>query len=186
MSTYRKRHVPLVPRPNYRIWFIGALVSNTGAWMQATALSWVVLTQLTHNDAAMGLTMALQFGPPAAARAAHGPGRRQVRPPEAARPDQTLLMGLGIAIGILLLVDAMTLLLMYTSPSRSASSPRSTIPRVRRSSPTSWRENATNAVALNAASFNGARMIGPAAAGLVIVAVGTGWVFLINAPPSSR
>ena len=31
---------------NYRIWFIGALVSNTGAWMQATALSWVVLTQL--------------------------------------------------------------------------------------------------------------------------------------------
>ena len=40
------------------------------------------------------------------------------------------------------------------------------------------RENASNAVALNAASFNGARMIGPAVAGVVIVAVGTGWVFL--------
>ena len=50
---------------NYRVWFIGALVSNIGAWMQATALSWVVLTQLTHNDAgAMGVTMALQFAPP--------------------------------------------------------------------------------------------------------------------------
>ena len=42
------------------------------------------------------------------------------------------------------------------------------------------RENASNAVALNAASFNGARMIGPAVAGIVIVAVGTGWVFLVN------
>ena len=50
---------------NYRVWFIGALVSNVGAWMQSTALSWVVLTQLTHNDAgAMGITMALQFAPP--------------------------------------------------------------------------------------------------------------------------
>ena len=50
---------------NYRVWFIGALVSNVGAWMQATALSWVVLTQLTDNDAAaMGVTMALQFAPP--------------------------------------------------------------------------------------------------------------------------
>ncbi|MGN6220634.1 MAG: MFS transporter, partial [Microbacterium sp.] len=37
---------------NYRVWFIGALVSNIGAWMQATALSWVVLTELTDNDAA--------------------------------------------------------------------------------------------------------------------------------------
>ncbi|MET0352659.1 MAG: MFS transporter, partial [Plantibacter flavus] len=36
---------------NYRIWFIGALVSNVGAWMQATTQNWVVLTDLTDNDA---------------------------------------------------------------------------------------------------------------------------------------
>ena len=36
---------------NYRVWFIGALVSNIGAWMQSTAISWVVLTELTNNDA---------------------------------------------------------------------------------------------------------------------------------------
>ncbi len=42
-------------------------------------------------------------------------------------------------------------------------------------------ENASNAVALNAASFNTARLIGPAVAGVMIVAVGTGWVFLVNA-----
>ncbi len=37
-----------------------------------------------------------------------------------------------------------------------------------------------NAVALNSASFNVARMIGPAVAGILTVAVGPGWVFLIN------
>ena len=35
---------------DYRIWFVGALISNIGAWMQATAQSWVVLTELTDND----------------------------------------------------------------------------------------------------------------------------------------
>ena len=49
---------------NYRIWFVGALVSNIGAWMQATAQNWVVLTELSDTDAiAVGITMALQFGP---------------------------------------------------------------------------------------------------------------------------
>ncbi len=49
---------------NYRIWFIGALISNVGAWMQATAQNWVVLTELSDTNAvAVGVTMALQFGP---------------------------------------------------------------------------------------------------------------------------
>ena len=49
---------------NYRTWFTGALISNVGAWMQSTALSWTVLTVLTANDAtAVGINMALQFGP---------------------------------------------------------------------------------------------------------------------------
>ena len=49
---------------NYRLWFLGALISNVGAWMQATAQNWVVLTELTSGDAlAVGGTMALQFGP---------------------------------------------------------------------------------------------------------------------------
>ena len=49
---------------NYRIWFFGALVSNVGTWMQRTAQDWLVLTELTHNNAsAVGVVMALQFGP---------------------------------------------------------------------------------------------------------------------------
>jgi MFS family permease len=51
---------------NYRLWAGGALVSNIGTWMQRVAQDWLVLTQLTHNNAtAVGVVMALQFGPQA-------------------------------------------------------------------------------------------------------------------------
>lgn len=168
---------------NYRVWFIGALVSNIGAWMQATALSWVVLTQLTDNDAgAMGVTMALQFAPPLLLVSITGWVADRFDRRRLLMVTQGLLLTVGAVIGVLLLLDLMTLPLMYAfalglgvisafdNPSRQAFV-----------SDLVTRENASNAVALNAASFNGARMIGPAVAGVLIVAVGTGWVFLVNA-----
>lgn len=168
---------------NYRVWFIGALVSNVGAWMQATAISWVVLTQLTDNDpAAMGVTMALQFGPPLVLVGVTGWVADRFDRRKLLMVTQGLLLLLGLAIGGLLLMGAMTLPIMYAfalalgtvaafdNPARQAFV-----------SDLVTRENASNAVALNAASFNGARMIGPAVAGVVIVAVGTGWVFVVNA-----
>ncbi|WP_345752625.1 MFS transporter [Microbacterium rhizophilus] len=167
---------------NFRVWFIGALVSNIGSWMQSTAQSWVVLTQLTDNDAgAMGVTMALQFGPPLLFVGVSGWVTDRFDRRRILMITQCLLLLLSLTIGILLLLDVMTLPLMYClafvmgmvvafdNPARQAFV--SDLVR---------RENASNAVALNAASFNGARMIGPAVAGLLIVAVGTGWVFLIN------
>jgi MFS family permease len=49
---------------NYRVWALGALVSNIGTWMQRTAQDWIVLTQLTHKSAtAVGIVMSLQLGP---------------------------------------------------------------------------------------------------------------------------
>ncbi len=168
---------------NYRVWFIGALVSNIGAWMQATALSWVVLTELTDNDAgAMGITMALQFAPPLLLVGVTGWVADRFDRRKLLMVTQGLLLVLGLAIGVLLLAGVMTLPIMYAfalglgliiafdNPARQAFV-----------SDLVTRENASNAVALNAASFNGARMIGPAVAGIVIVAVGTGWVFVVNA-----
>jgi MFS family permease len=50
--------------PNYRLWFLGGLVSNTGAWMQRTAQDWLVLTELTHHSGtATGIVTGLQFLP---------------------------------------------------------------------------------------------------------------------------
>jgi len=52
-------------RHNYRLWAAGAFVSNVGTWMQRIAQDWLVLTQLTpHSGTAVGVVMALQFGPP--------------------------------------------------------------------------------------------------------------------------
>ncbi|WP_188756806.1 MFS transporter [Microbacterium album] len=168
---------------NYRVWFIGALVSNVGAWMQQTAQSWVVLTQLTDNDAsAMGVTMALQFGPPLLLVGVSGWVTDRFDRRRILMVTQSTLLLFSTAIGILLLLGLMTLPMMFgfalatglvmafDNPARQAFV-----------SDLVTREYASNAVALNAASFNGARMIGPAVAGVLIVAVGTGWVFLINA-----
>lgn len=168
---------------NYRVWFIGALVSNVGAWMQSTAQSWVVLTQLTDTDAAaMGITMALQFAPPLLLVSVTGLVADKFDRRKLLLLTQLLMMALAAAIGVLLLNGLMTLPLMYgfalalgvvtafDSPARQAFI-----------SDLVSRENTANAVALNAASFNTARLIGPALAGVLIVAVGSGWVFIINA-----
>ncbi|MGO2112953.1 MAG: MFS transporter, partial [Pseudoclavibacter sp.] len=49
---------------NYRVWFAGSLASNIGTWMQRTAQSWIVLTELTDYDAtALGIVTGLQFAP---------------------------------------------------------------------------------------------------------------------------
>src|SRR3954454_21824392 len=47
---------------NYRIYWLGGLVSNTGTWMQRVAQDWLVL-QLTHSGSALGITTGLQFLP---------------------------------------------------------------------------------------------------------------------------
>jgi len=59
MSTFKSLHMR-----NYRVWFLGALVSNVGTWMQRTAQDWLVFDHLSNHDAgAMGITLALQMGP---------------------------------------------------------------------------------------------------------------------------
>lgn len=168
---------------NYRIWFLGALVSNVGGWMQATAQDWVVLTELTDNDAtAMGFTMALQFGPPLVLVSLTGWVADRFDRRKILLLTQTVLMALALGVAALLLTGVMTLPLMFCfalafgitnafdAPARQAFV--SDMVSV---------GDASNAVALNSASFNMARLIGPAVGGLLIVAVGTGWVFVINA-----
>ena len=168
---------------NYRVWFIGAMVSNVGAWMQSTAQNWVVLTQLTDNDAtAVGITMALQFGPPLLLVSVTGWVADRFERRHLLMLTQSILLMLAVALGVLLLTDAMTLPLMYAFALALGVVMAFDNP-ARQTFVTDLvsRENASNAVALNAASFNGARLIGPAVAGVMIVAVGTGWVFLVNA-----
>lgn len=167
---------------NYRIWFLGALVSNIGTWMQRTAQDWLVYDILTNQDAAaMGIVMALQLGPqlllaPWAGLVADTYDRRKVL-----LTTQVAMAALGAGLGLLVLSGHAELWHVYAFA--LALGVVSAIDAPARQSFVSEvvsEENLPNAVALNSASFNGARMVGPAAAGLLTVAVGPGWVFLIN------
>ncbi|MBM7503155.1 MFS transporter [Agromyces aurantiacus] len=168
---------------DYRIWFVGALISNIGAWMQATAQSWVVLTELTDNDAfAVGITMALQFAPqlllvPVTGLIADRFERRKVL-----MITQSAMMLLGLALGALLILGHAELWHLYLFATLFGIANAIDVPaRQTFVADLVSSSNMSNAVALNSASFNAARMIGPALAGLLIVLVGTGWVFVINA-----
>jgi MFS family permease len=168
---------------NYRIWFAGALVSNIGAWMQATTQNWVVLTELTDNNAAaVGLTMALQFGPqlllvPFSGAVADRFDRRRVL-----LVTQSLLMLLAAGLGVLLITGQAHLWHLYGfALALGIVNAFDTTSRQAFVSDLVGTKQLSNAVALNSASFNSARLIGPAVAGVLIAVVGSGWVFLINA-----
>ncbi len=168
---------------NYRLWAGGAVISNVGTWMQRTAQDWVVLTELTHHNAtAVGVVMALQFGPrvfllPLTGYAAdHLDRRKLVFATQAAMGALALGLGLLILTGVARLwhVDLFAVLLgcvsAFDAPARQSFVSELVDDR-----------DLANAVALNSASFNAGRLIGPAVAGLLIAVVGSGWVFLINA-----
>jgi MFS family permease len=168
---------------NYRVWAIGALISNIGAWMQRTAQDWLVLTELTHNNAtAVGIVVSLQFGPhllllPLTGYAADRFDRRKI-----VIVTQASLGLLALALGLITVLGVVRLWHVYVfagllgcvsafdSPARQTFVAQ-----------LAGEENLPNAVGLNSTSFNLARTLGPAVAGILIASVGTGWVFLINA-----
>ncbi|MCB1254100.1 MAG: MFS transporter [Austwickia sp.] len=168
---------------NYRLFFVGALVSNVGTWMARTAQSWLVLVELTdHSSTALGYVTAAQFlpmllfAPWAGLLADRYPKRRVL-----------VITQLGMALAqavlaALVLSGAVTLAQVYLlafltgafaaldAPTRQAFVAEVVGP-----------ELVPNAVGLNSANFNLARLLGPAAAGLLIAVVGTGWVLAANA-----
>ncbi len=168
---------------NYRLWFGGALVSNTGAWMQRIAQDWLVLTQLTDEDAtAVGVTMALNFAPqlllvPLTGVVADRFNRRTIL-----FITQITMAALGLGLGILTLTGVVELWMVFVFAGALGVASAFDAP-VRQAfvSELVPAEKLSNAVSLNATAFNVARLIGPAVAGLLVAAVGSGWVFLINA-----
>src|SRR5882757_1624584 len=168
---------------NYRVWAGGAIVSNIGTWMQRTAQDWLVLTQLTHHNAtAVGVVMALQFGPhllllPFTGFAADHLDRRRLL-----MGTQAVLGTLALGLGILTVAGWVQLWHVYLFAFLLGSVSAFDAPaRQTFVADLVGEADLANAVALNSTSFNAARMIGPAIAGLLIASVGTGWVFLINA-----
>src|SRR6266545_2219986 len=166
---------------NYRLFAVGQVVSNSGTWMQRVAQDWLVL-QLTHGSGtALGIATGLQFLPMLAspwggAVADRYPKRRILMVTQTAMGLLALILGvlaltgtvriwqvyaLAFGLGLATVVDNPTRQAFVTEMVGQADMP--------------------NAIALNSAIFNLARIAGPAAAGLVIGAVGTPAAFFLNA-----
>jgi MFS family permease len=168
---------------NYRVWSGGAIVSNIGTWMQRTAQDWLVLTQLTHNDAfAVGVVMALQFGPQLLLLPITGLVADRFSQRKILMTTQAIMGILGLGLGLLTVTGVVQLWHVYVFALLLGCTAAFDSPaRQTFVSELVGRRNLSNAVALNSASFSVARMIGPAVAGILIAVIGTGWVFLINA-----
>ena len=168
---------------NYRLWAAGAFVSNIGTWMQRTAQDWLVLTGLTENNAtSVGVVMALQFGPsllllPFTGFAAdHFDRRRLLMATQSAQGILALLLGALTLTGLVQLWHVYVFAFFLGCVTAFDAPARQTFVAELVSDAL-----LSNAVALNSTSFNAARMIGPAIAGLLIAAIGSGWIFVINA-----
>ncbi|MFM2485962.1 MFS transporter [Celerinatantimonas yamalensis] len=167
---------------NYRLWAVGALISNIGTWMQRTAQDWLVLTQLTqHNATAVGIVMACQFGPqllflPWSGFAADYFDRRKLL-----MVTQSVMGVLSLILGVLTVTGWVTLWQVYLLAFLFGCAAAFDAP-VRQTfvGDLVGDSDLANAVALNSTSFNSARMIGPALTGILIAAIGTGWAFLLN------
>ena len=165
---------------NYRLFATGQLISNTGTWMQRIAQDWLVFS-LTGSATAVGITIALQFLPMmlfglyGGVIADRYPKRRLLFLTQSA-------MGLtGLALAALTLsghvhvshVYALAFVLgmatVVDNPARQTFVSELVGPA-----------QLANAISLNAANFQSARLIGPAVAGAMIGAVGSGWAFLFN------
>lgn len=168
---------------NYRIYALGAIVSNVGTWMGRVGQDWVVLTELTdHSASALGIVTGLQFvpmlllAPWTGAVTDRYPKRVLLLVTQAVLGLTALLGGLLVLTGTAELWHFYGLALMTGIATAFDNPARQTF--VSEMVP---RERLANAVALNSASFNLGRLIGPAVAGVMIAAIGTGPTLVVNA-----
>lgn len=166
---------------NYRLFMSGQVISNTGTWMQRIAQDWLVL-QLTHGSGtALGITTALQFLPMLLFGLWGGVIADRYSKRKLLAVTQLGLALPALALGLLdvtglaqvwhvyLLAFALGMATVFDNPARQAFV-----------SELVGKEDLPNAIALNSATFNGARVVGPAVAGVLIALIGTGPVFLVN------
>ncbi|GAA2548000.1 MULTISPECIES: MFS transporter [Streptomyces] len=165
---------------NYRLFFLGQVVSNIGTWMQRIAQDWLVLS-LTGSATAVGITTALQFLPMLLFGLYGGVLVDRLRKRPTLLVTQSAMALTAIALAVLTLTGhvqvwhvyvaalAMGLATVVDNPARQSFVSELVGP-----------DQLQNAVSLNSANFQSARLVGPAVAGLLITGVGTGWAFLLN------
>jgi MFS family permease len=171
---------------NYRLYATGGVVSNTGTWMQRVAQDWLVVLLATNDGTALGITTGLQFlpalllSPYAGLIADRFPKQRLLQVTQSVMAVTALLLGVLAITGTVEVWHVYVLAFVFgvgsafDAPARQSFVSEMVGP-----------DDLSNAVGLNSASFNAARVAGPALAGLLIGAFGggvsaTGWVIVLN------
>jgi MFS family permease len=165
---------------NYRLFFWGQLVSLTGTWMQQTAMSWYVY-QITNSKLLLGLVAAVGSAPMVFSSVWGGaladlyPKRSILVLTQSAQMLCAFLLAAGVSLGFatppfIMIVAAFNGTAMgFDMPARQAFTVEMTS-----------REDLLNAISLNSSIVNGARVVGPSVAGLMIAAVGVAMCFFLN------
>ncbi len=165
---------------NYRLYFLGQIISMSGTWMQSVAQAWLVL-ELTGSGIALGAVTALQFLPTLVLGPWGGLVADRVDKRRLLVWTQSASAIFALVLGILTVTHVVTLEMVYAlalglglvtmvdMPARQAF----VIEMV-------GRDQLTNAVSLNGVIVNASRVIGPAVAGALIATVGVGICFLVN------
>jgi len=165
----------------YRVYLAGQSLANTGAWMQSIAQDWLIFG-LTRSSTAVGVTMALQFLPMLAFGLHAGLAADRLPKRRILLTTQTCNAAAAAALAAITVAGAVRpadvyafallsgLVFAFDAPARQAFVSEVVPPAHLRA-----------AIAMNAAVFQATRLIGPAVASLLIVSVGTGWVFAVNA-----
>ncbi len=167
---------------NYRLFATGQIISLTGTWMQTIAQDWLVLELTDNSGTALGVVTALQFTPMLLFMLYAGVLADRLDKRKVLIVTQCVMGLLALFMGILVVSGSVQLWHVYVfaallglaqafdNPTRQAFVSEMVGP-----------DRLTNAVALNSATFNCARLVGPALGGLVIAALDVGPAFLINA-----
>ena len=166
---------------NYRLWASGQIVSLIGTWMQRVAQDWLVLTLSGGNALAVGIVMALQFGPTLFLSVWGGVLADRYDKRRILIATQTAMAVTSLLLAALDIGGVVTLWQVYLIAFAAGCASAIDAP-VRQSFTIEMvgRSLLSNAIALNSMTFNLARIIGPAISGVLIVVIGTGWVFALN------
>ena len=165
---------------NYQLFFAGQLVSLVGTWMQSVAESWLVF-RLTGSAALLGVTSFVTLAPVFLFATVGGIVADRVDRRRIIIATQSLSMVLPLTLAALTLSGHVRVWHVFVLAACLGIVNAFDIP-ARQSFVVDMvgREDLPNAIALNSSMVNGARVVGPAVAGLLVATVGEGWCFLIN------
>ncbi len=165
---------------NYRLFFIGQIVSLTGTWIQSVAQSWLVY-RLTHSASLLGLVGFSGQFPVFLLAPIGGVFADRHHRHHIIIATQTASMLLALILAALTLTGHVTVQQVFLLAGLLGAVNAFDIP-ARQAFVVDMvgKEMMMNAIALNSSMFNAARIVGPAIAGVLVAAVGEGWCFFIN------